>query len=107
MSFIAILKIISYVAVFAVPTVIGIVNKIKTKNKHKKDLQRKDNTIGQLRKVITEMVELEGDKKDVDIQKKQIKKNIDSMSDDDFGIIYANQLPNMPGKSRRRKNKKS
>jgi len=69
-----------------------------------KKSKEKEGTIKQLRKVITEMVELDGDKKDIEIERKKIKKNVDSMSDHELSIAYNNQLPNMP-KKRTRKSK--
>ena len=100
------LTLIGFIIAFLLPTIGGIVILIKQKKANRKELEKKDGTIKQLRKGITEMIELDGDKKDVDINRKKIKKNIDSMSDDDLSIAYANELPNMPIK-RKRTNKKS
>ena len=99
------LTLILCIVSFLTPVIIGIIGYFKQGKAHKKDLEKKDATINQLRKAITDMVELEGDKKDVEIQKKEIKKNVDDMSDTELSIVYANQLPNMPRKSRRTRKK--
>lgn len=106
MSIFAILKIASYIVCFAVPAVTGIIGILKSKSSSMEAIEAKENTIKQLRRVITEMANLEGGKRDVEKKREEIKKNIDSMSDTELAIAYANKLPNMPGK-RKRKNRKS
>lgn len=107
MSFITILKIASYVLTAGVPVLLWIRSSIKKRKDHQKAIEMKESTIKSLRRQIVEMVELEGDKKDVEKKRKRISKKISNMSDNELGIAYANKLPDMPGKATRRTNKKS
>ena len=107
MSLLTILKIASYIATAGVPVFLWIRSSISNKKKHKEELEAKDSTIKSLRESIFEMVELEGEKKDVEKKRKKIAKDIDSMSDDELAIAYANKLPDMPRKGTRRTRKKS
>jgi len=100
MTFISVLKIISYLLCAGVPSFFFLRNNIKKNREHKKELDAKDVTITGLRDDIVKIIEIQGDIKDVDEQNKSIKKIITDSPDIDSA--YADRLPDMPRKRAKR-----
>lgn len=94
-----ILKILPYLLSAGIPSFFFIRAMVRKNRSHKNDLEEKNKTIKSLRDQIVEMALLEGEKKDVDNQGKNIKKGIANSNDID--TAYADRLPDMPRKSRK------
>jgi len=100
-TFLLIMKILPWVL-----SVVGIGGSVlfgKNNKKLEKDNEEKKNTIRDLREQIREMAILEGEKKAIDEENKNINKNLDNMSDDELAINYAGKLPNVPKRRTRKK----
>jgi len=95
-----ILKILSYLAPAGIVAFFFIRNNIKKNREHKKELDAKDAAITGLRNDIVNIIEIQGDIKDVDEQNKAIKKIITDSPDIDSA--YADRLPDIPRKRTKR-----
>ncbi len=107
MTFLTILKIISYIVVGGIPSALGIIGYFKQRKKHQTEIDEKDELIHSLQNTVREMVILQGDINEVDRTSKQTKKDNASMSDDDLNINYHGKLPDMPTKRDRKRKKKT
>lgn len=92
MTFLTVLKILSYILCAGVPSFLLLRN-------NKKKLHERDATITNLRNEIVNIIEVQGDLKDVEEQNKAIKKIITDSPDIDSA--YADRLPDMPRKKSR------